>query len=282
MSEFETITATDPLVLVGCGKMGSALLKGWLARGLSPEAVWIVDPAPENVFAQFMDVSGFARDRVAASIEDIPADIRPSFVVLAVKPQIMDQAIAALVRFVDSACYVSIAAGKTIGYFEQALGVSAAVIRAMPNTPAAIGRGITVAVANENVRDNQRSICAAMMKAAGEFFWVEDENLIDAVTAVSGSGPAYVFYLTECLSAAGKAAGLPEDLAAALAHHTVSGAGALMDATDELPATLRRNVTSPKGTTEAALDVLMAKDGLAPLMRKAVSAAARRSKELSD
>jgi pyrroline-5-carboxylate reductase len=180
------------------------------------------------------------------------------------------------------ALFLSIAAGKTLEYFAQALGADASVVRAMPNTPAAIGKGVSVCVASTNVSESQRTLCTALLEAVGAVAWIDNEKLMDAVTALSGSGPAYVFYLIECMAAAGQAAGLPAELADMLARRTVAGAGALVEASDdESTATLRRNVTSPNGTTEAALNVLMGENGLAPLLRHAVEAAARRSKELS-
>lgn len=282
MSDFDVITADAPLILVGCGKMGSALLKGWLGRGLDAAAVRIVEPEVERVRTDPGNALVPAA-AVVSRVEDLEAGLTPSIVVLAVKPQMMDEALVPLVAYAGGGCvFLSIAAGKTIEYFATRLGAGAAIIRAMPNTPAAIGVGMTVACSNEHVRAEQKAVCGAMMSAVGRFAWVEDESLIDAVTAVSGSGPAYVFYLAECLAAAGKTAGLPEDLARVLAVQTVTGAGALLLATGGDPAVLRRNVTSPHGTTEAALDILMAKDGMAPLLRKAVAAATKRSRELSE
>ncbi|MBI1180877.1 MAG: pyrroline-5-carboxylate reductase [Alphaproteobacteria bacterium] len=276
VTEFGVIGADRPLVLVGGGRMGSALLSGWLARGLASQAVVVADPDPEAAARLAEQAPGV---RVVSAVDDMV--VRPSVVVLAVKPQMMDGVMPAVAVHSD-ALFLSIAAGKTLAYFAQALGKDAAVVRAMPNTPAAIGRGMTVCVANAQVADGQRRLCTALLGAVGEVAWVDAEKLMDAVTAVSGSGPAYVFYLIECLEAAAHAVGLPAELAATLARRTVAGAGALVEASeDEAPATLRRNVTSPNGTTEAALNVLMAENGLAPLMRHAVEAAMRRSRELS-
>jgi pyrroline-5-carboxylate reductase len=193
----------------------------------------------------------------------------------------MDAAVPAYRRLAnDGTLFVSIAAGKTIGFFEKHLG-PVAVIRAMPNTPAQVGRGISVACANGKVKADQRALAERLLSSVGEVGWVDDEELIDAVTAVSGSGPAYVFLLAECLAAAGEAVGLPKDLAMRLARATVSGAGELLHQSKESAEKLRQNVTSPGGTTLAALNVLMADDGLRPLMIKAVQAAARRSRELA-
>ncbi len=202
---------------------------------------------------------------------------------LAVKPQAMEEVLPAYRRFAaGGALFVSIAAGKTLASFARALGGDAAVVRAMPNTPAAIGRGIAVACANARVSPAQRALAERLLAAVGEVGWVQDEALIDAVTAVSGSGPAYVFLLIECLAKAGEAAGLPAGLATRLARATVAGSGELARLSPESAAALREAVTSPGGTTRAALDVLMAKDGLEPLLRRAVLAAAKRSRELAD
>ena len=269
--------AGPALLLVGCGKMGGALLSGWLERRLAGR-VTVVEPGPGAAgFAGRADVE------LLAAPGAIAADLHPSVVVLAVKPQGMTEALPPYRRFADQGTlFLSIAAGKTLGFFARALGEEAAVVRAMPNTPAAIGRGIAVACANPRVAPAQRALAERLLAAVGEVGWVEDESLIDAVTAVSGSGPAYVFLLIECLAKAGIAAGLPEALAERLARATVAGAGELARLSPESAARLRENVTSPGGTTRAALDVLMAGDGLEPLLRRAVLAAAKRSRELAD
>lgn len=262
------------ILLVGCGKMGGALLAGWLDRGVAAADVVVVEPNPVADLP-----SGL---RQVATADAVPGDFRPAIVMLAVKPQVMDQVAPAYARYAESGvCFLSIAAGKTIAKLNQLLGGKAAIVRSMPNTPAAVGAGITVCCANDAVTDQQRQTCQSLLEAVGEVDWVEDEGLIDAVTAVSGSGPAYVFWLTECLAAAGEKAGLDSALAARLARATVCGSGLLMQRSPESPAQLRKNVTSPNGTTQAALDILMAADGLAPLMERAVAAAARRSKELA-
>ena len=265
------------LLLVGCGKMGGALLAGWLERGLARRLV-VVEPGPGA--AGFAGRPGVERLSDAAAIAP---DLQPAVVVLAVKPQGMAQVLPPYRRFADAgALFLSIAAGKTLGFFTSALGEAASVVRAMPNTPASIGRGIAVACANGRVRPEQRRIAEALLAAVGEVGWVEDEALLDAVTAVSGSGPAYVFLLIECLARAGVAAGLPEALAERLARATVAGSGELAQRSAESAASLRENVTSPGGTTRAALDVLMAADGLDPLLRRAILAATKRSRELAD
>jgi pyrroline-5-carboxylate reductase len=273
-------SAAEPateVLLVGCGKMGGALLQGWRERGIAGHFT-IVEPGPAA--AALADAPATA---VLADASAIAAGLRPDVVVFAVKPQTMTEIVPQYRRFAATGCVVlSIAAGKTLSYLGRLLGAEAAVVRAMPNTPAAIGRGITVACANAAVSAGQRALCDRLLAAAGEVGWVADEALIDAVTAVSGSGPAYVFLLIECLAAAGLEAGLPWDLAMRLARATVAGSGELAWRSDEPAAVLRENVTSPGGTTRAALDVLMAPDGLQALLTKAVLAAARRSRELAE
>jgi pyrroline-5-carboxylate reductase len=264
------------LLLVGCGKMGGALLKGWLERGAARHVVVVEPGSGADAFAGERLVERHKR------AEEIPAAFIPDVVVFAVKPQAMDGAVNPYKRFVGRSFFLSIAAGKTLAYFARQLDDEAAVVRAMPNTPAAVGRGITVATANPRVTPTQRRVADVLLSAVGEVGWVDEEGLIDAVTAVSGSGPAYVFLLIECLAKAGVAAGLPADLAMRLARATVAGSGELARLSHEPAGKLREAVTSPGGTTRAALDVLMAPDGLEPLMIKAVAAATRRSRELAD
>lgn len=265
------------LVLVGCGQMGAAMLRGWLARGAAAKYL-VVEPAPAPAdLANHPDVSCFVRP------DDLPADLAADAVVFAVKPQVMDEVLPPYRRFVGSgALFLSIAAGKTIGGITRHLGGEAAIIRCMPNTPAAIGRAITVACPNRRVTARQRELCEALLAAIGDSTWVEDEALMDAVTAVSGSGPAYVFLLIEALAEAGVRAGLAPDLALRLARATVAGAGELARQSAEAPARLRENVTSPGGTTRAALDVLMGEQGLPELLDRAVAAATARSRELAN
>jgi pyrroline-5-carboxylate reductase len=261
------------VVLAGAGKMGGALLTGWLAQGLDPARVVIVDP----------HVSDEIRALAAKGVRLNPArsDIgQVDVLVLAVKPQMFHEAAATLKSFVHpSTLVVSIMAGTTIKAIGGACGGN--VVRAMPNTPAAIGRGITVAVPDKTVGAGQRAIADALLAATGKIEWLDDEALMDAVTAVSGSGPAYVFLLAEELARAGVAAGLPAKLAATLARETVAGSGELLYRSDLDAATLRQNVTSPGGTTAAALGVLMGDDGFEPLLERAVAAATKRSKELA-
>ena len=267
-----------PLVLAGAGKMGGAMLTGWLAGGLPPEQVLVQDPGPPPEIAALLSQHGIAAHGSVAEALDKP----PAVILMAVKPQVMDEVFPPLAKLAGPETLVlSVAAGRTIAGFEAHLPAGTAVVRTIPNTPAAIGRGITVCVANGGVTDNQRSVCDQLLAAIGEVGWVDDEDLIDVATAVSGSGPAYVFLLAECLAAAGVDAGLTPELSARLANATVSGAGELIRQSDDTPSTLRENVTSPNGTTYAALQVLMNSDGMKPLMSKAVKAAADRSRELA-
>ena len=271
-----TIKMQRPLLLVGCGKMGSALLSGWLQRGMLKGGGHIVEPMGA---AQFLDTAGL---KIHKSADDLPEGLNPEVIVFAVKPQQMATVVPAYKRFgSQQTLFLSIAAGTPTTFFETTLGGDAAIIRAMPNTPAAIGKGITVAFPNKNASDQQAALAKSMLEAVGEATLIDDENLLDPVTAVSGSGPAYVFLMVEALAAAGIAAGLPKTLADQLSLQTVAGAGALAAASDKTPAQLRENVTSPAGTTFEALQVLMNDDGLQKLMTRAVAAATRRSKELA-
>jgi pyrroline-5-carboxylate reductase len=251
--------------------MGGALAAGWLKSGLVDAPV-AVDPAPRDMPA---GVS------VVADLGGIP-DPLPDTILLAVKPQMMDAVLPGLqARLPFAALVISIAAGKTLSYLKDRLGSGVGIVRTMPNTPAAIGRGFTVCCAGPNVTADQRSRTEALMKAVGQVAWVDDESLMHAVTAVSGSGPAYVFLLIETLAEAGVAAGLPRDLAEELARATVAGSGALADQSSDAPAKLRADVTSPGGTTAAALAILMGTPGLGDLMKRAVAAATERSRELA-
>jgi pyrroline-5-carboxylate reductase len=262
---------TGVVALAGAGRMGGAMLKGWLASGLDAKGVVVIEPAPSE------EITALAANGIRLNPKDLGA---VETLVIAVKPQSFREAGAALKSLVaPSTLVVSILAGTTIKSLQQVCG--GAVLRAMPNTPAAIGRGITVAVAAQNVSAAQRATADALLRATGSVEWVEDEGLMDAVTAVSGSGPAYLFLLAEELARAGVAAGLPEALATKLARETVAGSGELLHRSDLSSAMLRQNVTSPGGTTAAALEVLMGKDGLQQLMIRAIAAATARSKELA-
>jgi pyrroline-5-carboxylate reductase len=264
-------------VLVGFGNMGQALARGWLAKGRAAASVHVVEAlAAARTVAASLGVA--ASETVAGAVAESDAAV----IVLAVKPNqivtVLAECRAAVAR---GAVVLSIAAGKTIAQLASVLGAGAAVVRAMPNTPAAIGRGMTALVANASVTAEQRALCTELLAAVGDVAWLDEERHMDAVTAVSGSGPAYVFLLIECLEQAARDAGLPAALARQLALATVSGAGAYAAAADAEPAELRRRVTSPNGTTQAALDVLMAEPGLRELLTRAVRAAAERSRELS-
>ena len=272
-----SLSFDGPVVLAGAGKMGAAMLAGWLARGLDPKSIVIQEPVLSGEAAELA-----ARHGIASSAQLERLETPPAVIIAAVKPQVMDQVFPPLAKLAGPRTVVlSIAAGRSIASFERHLRPGIAVVRAMPNTPAAIGRGITGAVANAHVTADQRRACDELLGAIGEVVWVDDESLIDAVTAVSGSGPAYVFLLTECLAEAGRAAGLGAELAMRLARATVTGSGELMHRSPLGAETLRQNVTSPGGTTAAALAVLMReKGGLKDLMSEAVAAAKKRGREL--
>jgi len=268
-----TLQTTGIIALAGAGKMGGAMLTGWLAQGLAPQRVVVIEPHPSTEI-NALAIRGVRVNPSATDTGDVDT------LVVAVKPQMFREAGAALKAFVGpSTLVVSIMAGTTIAVLEEVCG--GAVVRAMPNTPAAIGRGITVAVPAKSVSAAQRATADALLRATGSVEWIDDESLMDAVTAASGSGPAYVFLLAEELARAGVAAGLPEELATRLARETVAGSGELLHRSELPSATLRQNVTSPGGTTAAALEVLMGADGLQPLMIRAIAAATKRSKELA-
>jgi pyrroline-5-carboxylate reductase len=262
-----------PIVLAGAGKMGGAMLTGWLARGLAPGDVVVIEPHPSD------DIGALAAKGVR--LNPPPGDIgTAATLVVALKPQMFREAGPGLKPFTAAATLVvSIMAGTTMASIREVCGGS--VVRAMPNTPAAIGHGITVAVAANDVSPAQRAVADALLRATGSVEWVDDESLMDAVTAVSGSGPAYVFLLAEELARAGVEAGLPQELATKLARETVAGSGELLHRSELAAATLRQNVTSPGGTTAAALQVLMGPDGMQSLLTRAVAAATKRSKELA-
>ncbi|MCA0871228.1 pyrroline-5-carboxylate reductase [Seohaeicola saemankumensis] len=259
------------LALLGCGKMGSAMLAGWLDRGLAPSSVWVMDPYPSDwLKAQGVHINA-----------DLPDDL--AVAVVAVKPQMMGAALPAFQALGGGGTlFVSVAAGTLLKTFEASFGASTPIVRAMPNTPAAIGRGVTALVGNQAASAEDMATARALLAAVGQTVQLENEAQMDAVTAVSGSGPAYVFHLIETLAAAGVAQGLPEAMAMQLAKATVGGAGALAETAEDDPSQLRVNVTSPNGTTQAALEVLMDEAaGFPPLLARAVKAAADRSRELS-
>ncbi len=272
-----TLPLTGSLVLLGAGNMGGALLKGWLAGGLDPQLVVALDPAPPEPMRALLATHGIT---CHATAPKLPAP--PEVIVLAVKPQIMDEVVPPVAKLAGPATVVlSVAAGRTVASLERHFSPGTAIVRSIPNTPASVGRGITAVFANRTVSPTQRALCDRLLAAVGQVAWVNEERLIDAATAVSGSGPAYVFLMAECLAEAGHAAGLPADVAMQLARATVAGAGELLHQSELDAATLRKNVTSPKGTTAAALDVLMAADGLQPLLTRAVAAAEKRARELA-
>lgn len=265
------------VVLAGCGNMGFAMLSGWLKSGkLNPYEVQVVEPN-EGLRARAATLGA----NVSATAAEMPADIAPKLVIFAVKPQVMRDVVPAYRRFAGmGATFLSIAAGTRVSVFEELLGKSAAIVRCMPNTPAAIGKGMMVTFANPNVADDAKDFVADLLSASGEVATIDDEGLMDAVTAVSGSGPAYIFHFVESLTAAAEAAGLPTETAKLLAMQTVYGAAALAAESDETPGRLREQVTSPNGTTAAALGVLMGGDRLKNLLTEAVEAARKRSVEL--
>ena len=269
-SALKTLQTT--IVLAGAGKMGGAMLTGWLAQGLDARRVVVIEPYPSD------EISALVTKGVR--LNPSPTEGAVATLVIALKPQSFREAGATLKSFVGSSTLaVSIMAGTPIALLEATVGGS--VVRAMPNTPAAIGRGITVAVGNRRVTAKARKLAHGLLAATGSVEWVNDESLMDAVTAVSGSGPAYIFLLAEELARAGVEAGLPPELATRLARETVAGSGELLHRSEAPSATLRQNVTSPGGTTAAALEVLMGPDGMQSLLTRAVAAATRRSKELA-
>ncbi len=266
------------LLLVGCGKMGGAMLTGWLAAGASADRIFVVDPAPSDALRADAAKAGFA---LAQSVGSLRLSRPPSVLVVAVKPQLMSEALPAAADAMSAdTLLLSIAAGTPISAFEAAAPAGAPIVRAMPNTPAAVGKG-AIAIVGNRAGAGRLDAAEALLSVVGQVVRLADEDLIDAVTALSGSGPAYVFHLIEALAAAGEAEGLPPDLATTLARATVIGAGALADASPKPASELRVDVTSPNGVTAAALEKLMDDaTGLSALMRRAVAAGAARSREL--
>ncbi|MEX3011997.1 pyrroline-5-carboxylate reductase [Hoeflea sp. TYP-13] len=267
---------SGPVVLVGAGNMGGAMMRGWLASGISPDSIAVIDPSPSPAIAQMMAENGVVHHAT------VPKDLVASALIVAVKPQMMGTVLPALkpVTGPDTVC-ISIAAGTTIETLSRHLG-KVAIVRTMPNTPAMVGRGITGAVTNGNVSAKQHDLAQSLLEVCGPVEWVETEDQIDAVTAVSGSGPAYIYYLAECMAEAGRKAGLDADLAMRLARATVAGAGELLHRSDEDASILRKNVTSPGGTTAAALDVLMRDGGMQRIFDEAIAAAKKRAHELAE
>lgn len=266
------------LLLVGCGKMGGALLRGWLKQGIDPKQVYVVDLAPKE-----LDDVRAAGVHILTGPDQLPKDLKPAIVLLAVKPQFMDEALGHYRHMAGpDTTFLSIAAGKTVAYFKKMLGDNALIVRSMPNTPAAVSRGMTVICRDSRVCADTLDLCGQLLSAVGEVAWIDDEELLNQVTAVSGGGPAYVFLLIEALAEAGRVNGLPADLAMQLARSTVCGSGELAYQSNESATALRQAVMSPKGTTLEAINVLMAEDGIQPLMNRAIAAATRRSRELAN
>ncbi|MDK4720820.1 pyrroline-5-carboxylate reductase [Rhizobium sp. CNPSo 3968] len=274
-SSANTFVSSGPIVLIGAGNMGGALLTGWLKNGVPGSSVIVVDPNPAEAMRKMIVDAG------ASHVTEAPAGLTAGVLFIAVKPQLMDAVLPPLRSLVgEGTVVVSIAAGKTLSSLQRHLG-EAAMVRAMPNTPAMVGRGVTGAFANAEVSDRQRQLVYNLLKVSGPVEWVPEEADIDSVTAVSGSGPAYVFYLVECMAEAGRKLGLQADLAMRLARETVAGAGELLHQSPDDASRLRQNVTSPGGTTAAALGVLMAEDGMQPLFDAALEAARKRAQELA-
>jgi pyrroline-5-carboxylate reductase len=265
------------LVLVGAGKMGSAMLDGWLVQGLKAKQLIVIEPQPGK------SLKALARRGVKLNPKPSPkAKADAGAIIIAVKPQTAPDAVPPLGLYVGKSTLVlSIMAGRTLGFLEKSLPPGTALVRAMPNTPASIGRGISVAVANSKVSARQRKLASDLLGAIGKVEWVTDEGLLDAVTALSGSGPAYIFLLAEAMTKAGIAAGLPAPLAMRLARETVAGSGELLHRSDLDAGILRQNVTSPGGTTAAALEVLMGPGGFGELLTRAIAAATMRSRDLA-
>lgn len=262
-----------PILLVGCGRMGSAMLAGWREQGLAASVA--VDPAPAAAGWAGADLT------VVANAGEIPTGFTPAALVFAIKPQNAVETLPLYRRFAGEAVFLSIMAGRTIGGMRSLLGDAASIVRAMPNTPAAVRQGVTVACPGPGVDPSQRVLCERLLEAIGVVAWVEDEGLLDPVTAVSGSGPAYVFLLAELMEQAAREQGIPADLARLLARQTVAGSGALLAASTEDAAALRTAVTSPGGTTERALAVLMAAEAWPSALSRAIAEATVRSRELA-
>lgn len=270
-----SLPSTGPVVLIGAGNMGGAMALGWIKSGIAGASIIAADPNPPEAMKARLVEAG------VRFVSEAPDNMTAAVVFIAVKPQVMGAVLASYRKLIGpETIVVSIAAGKTLSFIRQHLG-DAAMVRAMPNTPAMVGRGVTGAFANARVTEAERHLVHALLEVSGPVEWVENEGLIDAVTAVSGSGPAYVFYLVECMAEAGRKLGLPADLAMRLARETVSGAGELLHQSPDHASELRRNVTSPGGTTAAALDVLMAEGAMQPLFDAAIKAARDRAEELA-
>lgn len=270
-----SLPLSGSIVLIGAGNMGGAMAMGWIKSGIAASSIIAADPNPPQAMKSRFDEAGIS------IVSGAPDNLKAGVIFVAVKPQVMEAVLPAYRKLIGpDTIVISIAAGKPLAFLEAQLG-DAAMVRAMPNTPAMIGRGVTGAFANARVSERQRKLVHSLLEVSGPVEWVGSESLIDAVTALSGSGPAYVFYLVECMAEAGRKLGLPADLTMRLARATVSGAGELLHQSPDDAAVLRKNVTSPGGTTAAALDVLMADGGMQPLFDAAIKAARDRAEELS-
>lgn len=279
MGDLSVFTEGAPLVLVGCGNMGRALMRGWLSADLPPEGMVVVDPV-----ASADTIPGTQGVAFAATPSLLPEGLKARVILVAVKPQMMNEVLTSVRPLLgEHTVVVSVAAGVTLDQMRHGIGQGPALVRTMPNTPAAIGAGVTGLVAADGTSDVDKSLVEALMQAVGVTVWLEGEDVMDAVTATSGSGPAYVFHMVEALAAAAENAGLPADEATVLARQTVIGAARLLEADADVSAPeLRARVTSPGGTTAAALEVLMADKGLTDLMTRAVAAAKKRGQELAE
>lgn len=278
MSDLSIFTKDAPFVLIGCGNMGGALVRGWLEAGLAPEALIIIDPAA--TVEKFPHAAGA---RFVSSAEELPAGTMARVMMIAVKPQVTNAVLMSVKHLAgEGTLVISVAAGVTLYQLTRELGVGPHYVRAMPNTPAAVGAGVSGLAAEDGVPESERALAEAVMRAAGKTIWVANEGLINSVTATSGSGPAYVFHMVEALAAGSEKAGMPKEDAMLLARETIIGAARLLEASPDVPAsTLRERVTSPAGTTAAALEVLMDSGELTDLMTRAVAAAKRRGEELA-
>ena len=277
MEALSVFTSAQPMVLIGCGKMGSALLDGWLNAGLDPKAVYIVDPGLDKC-----PLGAVPKRNILESVQDMPKKKKPTLMLLAIKPQVMVTVLPLIKKAeITPNVVLSIAAGTTIKKISEGFPEGVQIIRAMPNTPAAVGEGITAVVRSPDLPKVQETLITKLLSGVGDVIWINREGDLDAVTAVSGSGPAYIFHMVEAMTAAGVQAGLAEETSYQLAVKTVVGSGQLLKKSGKTARDLRREVTSPKGTTEAALNILMSENGLSRLMRHAIQAAFDRARELS-
>lgn len=277
MKALNVFTSDQPMVLMGCGKMGSALLDGWLKAGLDPKAVYIVDPGLDKC-----PLGIIPKRNILEAIQNLAKKKKPSLMLLAIKPQVMAEVLPAIKEAnIKPSLVLSIAAGTTIDTIQKGFSEGVQIIRAMPNTPAAVGEGITAVVRCPNMTKEVEKLITKLLSGVGDVIWINREADLNAVTAVSGSGPAYIFHLVEAMTAAGVQVGLAEETSYQLAVKTVIGSGQLLKKSGKTARDLRREVTSPKGTTEAALNVLMSENGLPRVMRHAIQAAFERARELS-